>query len=92
VDIVKGAQVVIRNESNEILGTTTLGEGTVANLVEVVPGSSYTFDCNMPFRVENVPESKFYSIGIGQRSGAVFSLQDMTANNWQVVITVPDQV
>ena len=72
-DIDAGAQVVVRDGSGEILGSTNLGPGEVEDEVA----------CIYEFLVIGVPDDrKQYVLEIGRRGQVVSSRAEMLADEW----------
>lgn len=63
-------QATLRNESGEIIGTTT----TSSNLVAPV-----TSPCVVDFTIDDVPDASFYTIEIGTHEGPAWSAEEMQA-------------
>ena len=86
-DLVEGAQVIVRNANDKIIGIAKLGPGQIHNLV----GESY--DCDLPFRTPKVPKTSIYGIEVGQGRGpALFNRSELQRESWRATITVPDSV
>lgn len=83
-DINAGAQVRVSNGSGELLGVGRLGDGERSET-----GDSSRF-CTFPFSVADVPASDLYEISTGntERGGVVFTEEEMTQNDWNVVLTL----
>jgi hypothetical protein len=74
-DISPGAQVIIRNESDTIIGYGVLQDSGRTG----VEGCSYDF-------VVIVPDATFYVIEVSDRGRVVYSVADMERTNWRVII------
>jgi hypothetical protein len=44
--------------------------------------------CQFPFKVERVPEAKFYKIAVGRRGELSYSHEELQAANWNVNFTL----
>lgn len=90
-DIREGAQVVVRDETDSIIGTSRLGAGVAVN-VRTYPDSFgiiyASADCQFPFEVTEVPTAKFYSIEVTHRGGVTFSPAELDAKGWKVAMEV----
>ncbi len=76
-DIVTGKQVIIRNQSGDIIATA-----------EFEPDPSATTDqCRFMFIAE-VPDATFYSFEIGRRGELAYSKQELQDSDWRVTLTL----
>ena len=72
------AAVVIKDGSGTIIGTSSLGAGTV---ISDAGGPA----CRMSFESE-VPNTDFYSIAVAGRAPTTFSMSEMASSNWMPVL------
>jgi hypothetical protein len=76
-DIYPGAQVIVKNESGDILG-----EG---HLVFV----DYDFTaCTFSFRVQGIPVAKFYTVTVGSRDPLTYSYDELKGQGWSVSLSL----
>ena len=68
--------VIIKDEQGKIIATGSTGFGKR-------PTEHPTVICIFSFRIQDVPESKFYSIAISDRGTAIFSRQELIDMNWE---------
>jgi hypothetical protein len=69
--------VVINDETNKVIGTSQLGDG------------SYTGDdCIFRFVVSNLPRAKFYKVEVSHRGQLTYSLDDLASKNWQLDLAI----
>lgn len=78
-DIVPGAQVTVTNQAQTIVATGTLGAGTVETLYST---------CEFVFTVPDVPTEQFYTVTVSHRGGVTYSEAQMTAQAWDVGMTL----
>jgi hypothetical protein len=76
-DIKTGLQVTVSNEAGTVIANGALGTGK-----ETGGG------CQFPFKVERVPEAKFYKIAVGRRGELSYSHEELQAANWNVNFTL----
>lgn len=77
---IENAEVELRNETNEIIGT---GD-TSTNLVDMFP----TIGCIVEFEINEVPDAKFYSLAIGTHEGPNYSIEELERERWRVNLTL----
>jgi len=75
------AQVTLRDESDEIIGTATTTSNRVAPL---------TAPCVVDFSISEVPEAKFYTIKIGTHAGPAWSAKELAAQDFDPELTLDD--
>lgn len=75
------AQVTLRDESDEIIGTATTTTNRVAPL---------TAPCVVDFTISEVPTAKFYTIKIGTHSGPAWSAKELEAQDFDPELTLDD--
>jgi hypothetical protein len=74
-DITPGVSVILTNQDNKILGSSTLGTG-------VVDSSAGT--CTYSFTIPDVPEDQSqYAIEVSHRGKVVNSKSELSANGWK---------
>jgi hypothetical protein len=78
-DIVFGALVTVRDESDKIIAKSRLGHGHRAS------GTAAAVQCTFPFSV-SVPDTSFYAIEISHRGGANYSRSDLAHMHWHVAL------
>ncbi len=78
-DMREGAQVTVRDGSDELIASGRLAEG------EVVTGG-----CEFSFAVQDVPTAAFYTIEVSHRGGLAYSAAEMEAADWDVAFTLGD--
>jgi hypothetical protein len=78
-DINSGTQVIVKDASGTIVGTSALGTGT-----EVPPPDSSSHACSFSFSVSSLPDASFYSVEVGHRGAQTFSKSQLEAMNWTV--------
>lgn len=76
-DIQPGAQVVVKDQTGDIVAVSTLEPDPTA------PAGT----CQFVFFVD-VPDAKFYSISVTHRGELVFSKQQLEANGWLVELSL----
>lgn len=82
-DIQVGAQVLVRDASDKIIGTGSLGNGGG------VPHGDSAW-CAFPFTVDRLPEADFYSIEVTHRKPLTYSRDELEALNWTVDLKLGD--
>lgn len=75
------AQVTLRNESDEIIGTATTTSNRVAPL---------TAPCVVDFSISEVPKAKFYTIKIGTHAGPAWSAKELASQDFDPELTLDD--
>ena len=78
-DIATGQQVIIRNQSGDIIATSQFEPDPTAS----------SKDCRFVF-VAEVPDATFYSFEIGRRGELAYSKQEMEDNDWRVEFALGD--
>lgn len=68
--------VIIKDEQGKIIATGYTGFGKR-------PTEHRTVICIFTFRIQDVPESKFYSIAISDRGTVILSRQELIDMNWE---------
>jgi hypothetical protein len=79
-DLRKGAAVVIRAPSNQIIAVGELDEGVGGHLIA---GNAQT--CRFTFAVSGVPRERFYRIAVGGRPPVVFTYRQVAGRT----VTLP---
>jgi hypothetical protein len=82
-DIKSGATVKMKDARKKVVGTGTLGDGT---LVAAMPGSDFV-NCEFPFTFP-VSSSKSYAVQVGTRKAGVVSRKALVANDWILTINI----
>jgi len=78
-DISQGSSVTLMDGKNNIIGTTTLQDGTTTD-------SGVT--CDFTAEIPKVTEVPFYSLTVGHRSAISYSLSELKGDNWSVPLTM----
>lgn len=78
-DIGPGTAVEVRNETGETIAAGRLGVG-----------ESIGLGCNFPIEVHDVPDAKFYRIGVGRRGELSYSKDEIEARDWEVAFQLGD--
>jgi len=78
-DIHGGAQVVVKDESDELIATGSLSAGHVSS-----------GQCDFPIAVRNVPDANFYTIQVSHRGGISYSREELKAKGWMVGLSLGD--
>jgi hypothetical protein len=78
-DINPGAQVRIRDQSDEVIGVSEL-KGPTGSIDDT------NTHCTFEFTAAGLPDATFYSIEIGNRGSASFSAAELEANDWSVAL------
>lgn len=81
-DIQDGASLTVRDETGTVIGTGQLRNGRV--------GSGAGNRCLFDFTVSDLPDADFYSIGIANRDGTVFSRSELEADHWSIRVQLGD--
>ncbi len=76
-DIGPGTQIIVRDQSDDIVGVGYLEMGI---------GSSDT-RCVFMFHIE-VPKATFYAVATSRRDGLVYAFDDLEASGWRVDLTI----
>jgi hypothetical protein len=76
-DLEQGAEVVVTDEANKIIGTSSLGEGRIS-------GS----DCIFRFVVSNLPRAKFYGVEVSHRGKVTNSYDELVTQRWTVDLSI----
>lgn len=74
-DLSKGAQVVVRDQHNDIVGTSELGAGKPDGW------------CDFPFTVK-VPNRDVYQVEVSHRGAITYSRSKLEDANWRLHLTV----
>jgi hypothetical protein len=77
-DIRTGAQVVVKDGSGRLLGTSSLLSGTASD----------SFSCDFAFFVDDVPDADFYSVEVSHRGEITNSRKELEDNAWIVGLTL----
>jgi hypothetical protein len=77
----EGAEVIVRNESDEIIGTGELGAGH--------QGFSDR-RCEFSFTIDGLPDANFYRLEVAGRDGPTYSEGDLAALDYQVDLELHD--
>lgn len=77
-DIRTGAQVVVKDGSGKLLGTSSLLSGTASD----------SFSCDFAFFVDDVPDADFYSVEVSHRGEITNSRKELEDNAWIVGLTL----
>jgi hypothetical protein len=72
-DVQQGQEVLLKDGSGSILGKTTLNGGVKVGL-----------NCRFSYMLTQVTDAKFFTVEIGGRKGPVYSLDDLTKQNWAI--------
>lgn len=73
--------ISVRDGSGNIIGTGETGIGTVRRELGIL---AY---CDLPFVIENLPKTDFYSIKLGRRGTFEYSYSQMIKENWEMGLT-----
>jgi hypothetical protein len=76
-DLEEGAQVVVTDEANKVIGNSSLQEGN--------PSGD---DCIFRFVVPLVPRAKFYGIEVSHRGKVTYSHDNLVSQNWTVDLSI----
>ncbi len=82
-DLRVGAQVVVSDSTQEIVGLGQLDSARVANLAPLDAEAS-ALACIFSFTVTDLPQSEFYSLAVGSRDPVVYRREQMEAMNWDL--------
>jgi hypothetical protein len=76
-NVTRPMPVIVKDEQEKIItsGSTGLGKR---------PTEDSGVRCIFSFSIKNIPKSRFYSIGVGNRGAAVFSQQELDDRKWEV--------
>jgi hypothetical protein len=77
-DIIEGADVVVRNQADEIIATSSLGPGTNR-------GNDH---CAFAFTVEEVPDAEFYSVEVSHRGALTYSKAELDGMDWNLSLNL----
>jgi hypothetical protein len=80
-DIGPGTQVTVRNEGGVLIGTTTLGAGSVQPWPEVGPQAKR---CVFPFTFGSVPDAGFYGFEVSHRGEIQESREELSGAGWHI--------
>lgn len=83
-DMRGGANVVVRDGNENVIGTGTLESGV---LVDTGSGRGNHY-CEFGFSVELARTADFYTVEVAGRGGPVYSHADMEENGWEVNLTL----
>ena len=75
-DIAQGAPVTVKNQSGTVIGSGSLGPGTIEGDTTAVRA------CVFPFQVDDVSDAEFFQVEISRRGVLSYSKADMEANGW----------
>lgn len=83
-DLATGGQLTFRGPDGDVIGVVTLGEGSLDE----------RGGCVMPFAVNNMKQVDFYQVSSQStlRSGLTFARGDLAKADWQLPLTVGDEV
>ena len=76
-DIAAGNGVALKDADGKLLAITSLGVG-----------SGSPTSCVFGFTLKDVPEVPFYSIEVGRRGQAGYTLADMKSNDWTLALSM----
>jgi hypothetical protein len=76
-DIAAGNGVALKDGDGKLLAITSLGVG-----------SGSPTSCLFGFTMKDVPEVPSYSVEVGQRGSRSYSLADMQANGWTLLLSL----
>ncbi|HZD67850.1 MAG TPA: hypothetical protein VFA45_02705 [Actinomycetes bacterium] len=82
-DIRPGTAVTVRDNNGALLGTATLGAGTLRKS----PLSGRDDDCVFPFSL-SVADRDSYRIRVGLRGAVEFSRADLERTDWEADLTI----
>ncbi len=74
-DLSARMQVTVRDGANKIIAVGSLEKS------KVIKNQGHNL-CEFPIKVENVPNSDFYSIGLGHRGYLIYSAKEMADKRW----------
>lgn len=91
-DLGEGTQVVVRNESGEVIATGALGAGSLPLSEDNSPTTtSYDWSpCTFPIEVTDVPDAEFYTVEVSHRGGLTYSAAELEGLDWQPQLTIGD--
>lgn len=73
-----GIQVVVTDQSNDVLATGTLGDGVVVR-------GERDLDCAFPLHVGDVPgDAEFYRVAVGTLPSVTYSRSELDGADWKV--------
>lgn len=82
--VVEGANIVILDDKDAIIGSTSLGGGIVTKMYE---DSQQRGWCTLSFTV-TVPDRPFYTARIGERRGPTYSRDQLASGEWRMDLTL----
>jgi hypothetical protein len=83
-DMQQGAQVVVKDGSGNVIGTSQLGTGALSNYDPTIGMGT----CTLSFAVDNLPDVPFYSVEVSHRGAQAFSKEQLDSMNWSVAFTL----
>ena len=78
-DLKQGADVVVRDQADSIIGKSSLSGGSVV-------GGGLLSVCRLAFSVKSIPTVTFYTVTVGEERARIFSRVELDAAHWAVVI------
>jgi hypothetical protein len=81
-DVKEGVPVTLKDGEGRLLGTSTLGSGTLGN----TPDSPDQRACVFGFSFSDIPQVPFYTVEIGRRGEVSYSLADLQARSWTISV------
>jgi hypothetical protein len=81
-DLMAGLPVTVTDAAGVIIATGVLANDTQALTEDPLP------HCHLVFRIAALPETLFYQVTIGQRKAPTYSLAQLVAAAWQVLLTL----
>jgi Uncharacterised protein family UPF0547 len=79
-DIDVGTGVMVRDDTDKVVGSASLTSGTLA--FDKAP------ECIFRFTVDGVSDAKFYTIEVGGRGKLAFSADSLKATNWSAALSL----
>lgn len=76
-DIQQGMDVVIRDETGAIIGTSRVGPGTRSGR-----------HCEFGFEVVELPIAEFYTVEVGDRGDLTYSPEELSEMDWHIDLTL----
>jgi len=83
----EGAQVVVMNESNTVIGTSALAAVPIpptSSFAGHTPPPAVSPECHFVFTVEGLPQAKSYHLKIGSLDAPAYSFDDLQSKGWTV--------
>ncbi len=81
-DITEGASVVATNQSGQVIGTTTLEQGTIETV------SAGINDCEFSFGFSALPTEQFYGIEVSDRGVVQYSFSQLNQDGWSIAVSL----